>query len=351
MRILASFVQGLTIIALGTGGVSPLEAEAAPQSAADWISASEAEAAPPQSADLAANQLGAPILTCSDICSTGISVAAAPLLASACAPFGVVGAVACGLAPAVLCNQVCADRPTRRCVRHGGGKVCVSNQRMWICDGQVDGHRVRGWWVLAPLSLPREPVATAWAPSQGCHVVGWPNRTNIEKFRVCVEEEGCSDWIPALGAHASAVDDEALPDTSLTPLWRYWNPNVLDHFYTINRNDLGYGYFGYGFERAEGRIFREQEEGTVPVYQYWNPDVGDHFLVANWQELGGGKYGYSYEGVAGYVYPIQYGGTVPIYRYWSASAGDHFYTKDYYPGGFCYGHCYGYEGALGYVLP
>jgi hypothetical protein len=55
--------------------------------------------------------------------------------------------------------------------------------------------------------------------------------------------------------------------------------------------------------------------------------------------------------VAGHIYPWPYGATQPLYRYWSASSGDHYYTRGHYPNGLCYGSCYTYEGALGFVLP
>lgn len=40
----------------------------------------------------------------------------------------------------------------------------------------------------------------------------------------------------------------------------------------------------------------------VPLYRYWNPQVGDHFYTTNWNELGNGKYGWGYEGVQCYVH-------------------------------------------------
>lgn len=40
----------------------------------------------------------------------------------------------------------------------------------------------------------------------------------------------------------------------------------------------------------------------VPLYRYWNPNATDHFYTTNWSELGGGRYGWNYEGIQCYVY-------------------------------------------------
>ncbi|WP_437841765.1 hypothetical protein [Sorangium sp. So ce1153] len=291
-------------------------------------------------------------LTCDDVCGVvDVGVQAAPMVAAGCLAFGAWGPLACGLGGFAACKLACAPDVGRRCVKHGkNGKACVNRTNFWWCDNQVDGNRVRVWYELR-----NKPglVKTVWAPSNGCWFVGYPRIQNMKRFEVCTEREGCSGWANPTGAVASAsvFDDEQMPDISLTPLWRYWNDSALDHYYTVTRNDFGYATFGYGFEKSEGSIFRNAETGTVPIYQYWNETIGDHFFTTNWSELGGGAINYSYEGVTGHILPQQYAGTVPIHRYWSDSAGDHYYTKDYYPSGFCYGHCYVYEGVLGYVYP
>lgn len=41
----------------------------------------------------------------------------------------------------------------------------------------------------------------------------------------------------------------------------------------------------------------------IPLYRYWNPENGDHFYTMNWSELGAGGYGYTLEGIQCYVYP------------------------------------------------
>lgn len=135
-----------------------------------------------------------------------------------------------------------------------------------------------------------------------------------------------------------------------TPLWRYFNGTNTDHFYTYDRNDAGYAYFGYGYEGSEGRVFAGAVPGTVPLYRYWNPGIGDHFYTTNWGEIGSGAYGYTFERVEGYVFPRSYDGTTPLYRYWNPYGGDHFYTITRNDAGYAY-FGYGYEGVVGYVYP
>jgi hypothetical protein len=140
-----------------------------------------------------------------------------------------------------------------------------------------------------------------------------------------------------------------LPATT-TPLYRYWNPGIGDHFYTTNWSELGSGRYGWGYEGIQCYVYASQQGGTVPLYRYWNPGIGDHFYTTNWGELGSGRYGWGYEGIQCYVYASQQAGTVPLYRYWNPGIGDHFYTTNWGElGSGRYG--WGYEGIQCYVYP
>merc|ERR1711916_144886 len=132
---------------------------------------------------------------------------------------------------------------------------------------------------------------------------------------------------------------EASPETgglpwenaaSKVPLFRYYNKNTRDHFYTTRKevldggrqgwayqgltgyflttdfNQLGKGgRYGWKYEGIEGYIFKKPTEGTVPLYRYYNAEVHDHFYTARWSVLGtAGKDGWKYQGVEGYIYPV-----------------------------------------------
>ena len=91
--------------------------------------------------------------------------------------------------------------------------------------------------------------------------------------------------------------------TETVPLYRYWNPNLADHFYTTNFNELGQGKYGYQFEGIQCFVFPKEVEGSIPLYRYWNPMIGDHFYTTDWNELEEGKYKWTFEKIEAYVFP------------------------------------------------
>ena len=117
--------------------------------------------------------------------------------------------------------------------------------------------------------------------------------------------------------------------TATTPLYRYWNPAVGDHFYTTNWAELNAGRGGFSLDGVQCQIHPAPAAGTVALHRYWNPSVTDHFYTIDFNALGMGRFGWIHEGVAGFVYPTSAAGTVPLHRYWNPAAGDHFYTTSF----------------------
>ena len=117
---------------------------------------------------------------------------------------------------------------------------------------------------------------------------------------------------------------------ALAPLYRYFNPSVVDHFYTTNFNELGGGGHGYNYEGIQSFIYPYPVKGSVPLYRYWQPQVSDHFYTTNPNEIGttNPAHGYQSEGIAGYCMPYRASGTAPLYRYVNDVAHDHFYTTN-----------------------
>jgi hypothetical protein len=116
--------------------------------------------------------------------------------------------------------------------------------------------------------------------------------------------------------------------TLAPPLWRYWNSIGSDHFYSITRNDAGYGYYGYTLERPEARIYSYPAGDMVPLYRYFNGSSTDHLYTVDRDDAGWAQYGYSIDQVEGYVYRYHAAGTVPLYRDWNWQRTDHFYPVD-----------------------
>src|SRR5438876_4145128 len=90
---------------------------------------------------------------------------------------------------------------------------------------------------------------------------------------------------------------------------------------------------GYHWERIECGVFppnTAQPPGSVPLFRLFNPDTGDHFYTAdaNERDRAASQFGYRTEGVACFVMPGPSPGVIQLYRMWNGDAHDHFYTTD-----------------------
>lgn len=130
------------------------------------------------------------------------------------------------------------------------------------------------------------------------------------------------------------------PSGGFTPMLRYFNSSISDHFYTVD--PIPDGAYGYKFEQWEGQAARTQLAGTVPLHRLWLPGRM-HFYTVSLEEVDVAKWcGFTYEGVVAYVLPpdSSYPGAKPVYRYRNGFVEDYFYTVTQIPDG-TYG--YGYE--------
>jgi len=102
--------------------------------------------------------------------------------------------------------------------------ACVRNKH-WIrvCDRHVDGNRVRAWF-NSNIDRPAVdgPWATQWAPSQGCvtHNVGL--KGNIMRYRVCVENQGCSRGVYFYDDGGIWKDVSWIPKDEAGYIWPPW---------------------------------------------------------------------------------------------------------------------------------
>jgi hypothetical protein len=155
---------------------------------------------------------------------------------------------------------------------------------------------------------------------------------------------------------------------SVAVVHRYFHGGNKDHFYTTNAGEIGTttpgqtGNNGYAYESSSFTVFTHHHHGLLPVYRYWNANTKDHFYTANPSEINAnnvgqtGNNGYTNEGILGYVSPHAFPGSVAIYRYWHHGNTDHFYTSNAAeigtttPGAVG-NHGYAFEGILGYAYP
>ena len=110
------------------------------------------------------------------------------------------------------------------------------------------------------------------------------------------------------------------------PMYRLYNPNSGEHFYTRNQEEratleeAGWNYEGVAWYAPVG--------SGNPVYRMYNPNAGDHHYTMSWQEVEDlREAGWNYEGV-GWDSAEATEDSVLLYRLYNpnAIAGAHHYT-------------------------
>ena len=125
-------------------------------------------------------------------------------------------------------------------------------------------------------------------------------------------------------AYANA-DDTGSETVQSVDMYRLYNPNSGEHFYTANQGErdhlvtLGWRYEGIGWKAPKS--------GNRPVYRMYNPNAGDHHYTNSAEERDWlVTKGWRYEGV-GWQSADSSG--VPVYRLYNPNctgAGAHHYT-------------------------
>lgn len=198
----------------------------------------------------------------------------------------------------------------------------------------------------------------------------WQNSLNNDNMTLVDMEKGSlvciADLIPDEPAFAqkkkelAAAVEKYLSENQFNmvdmpkPLYRYYCPKLDDHFYTMNKNELGYGNGNYSLERVECMIYDLKVPHSIPLYRYYN-DIGDHLYTVKWDELHNGDKGYKFEGICGYVFANKESDAtlVPLYRSFKTAninnqlKMDHCYSLD--KSEFANSPGYHDEGAMCYV--
>lgn len=156
------------------------------------------------------------------------------------------------------------------------------------------------------------------------------------------------------GAHKLYGAPEIKPRPGKVTLYRMYNPDVNDHFYTTNPYEYNTIAVDYGYlqEGILGFISPINSTGTIPLYRMYSPTSRDHFYTTDPNEYRtiAVDYGYIQEGKVGYISASGVKDTVSLYRMYSTTATDHFYTSsldEYSTTAVNYG--YSQEGAMGYI--
>ncbi len=112
------------------------------------------------------------------------------------------------------------------------------------------------------------------------------------------------------------------------PLYRLYNPNSGEHFYTEAKVERD-GLIKAGWN-DEGIGWYSPKTSSYPVYRLYNPNAGDHHFTMIKQEKDElSKIGWKYEGISWYSLPANQG--VKVYREYNPNAkmaGAHNYTTN-----------------------
>ena len=128
----------------------------------------------------------------------------------------------------------------------------------------------------------------------------------------------------------STITSNAAEELSGTVMYRMYNPNSGEHFYTsqlAERNNLeiaGWNYEGYGFVAGDSN--------DEAVYRMYNPNAGDHHYTKSTAERDMlTQVGWNYEGIGWYSPTEVTECTADVYRLYNpyaTGAGSHHYTTN-----------------------
>ncbi len=144
-------------------------------------------------------------------------------------------------------------------------------------------------------------------------------------------EVSLTDYIVS-GSELSGYVAPTNTSTTTTPtvasqvMYRLYNPNSGEHFYTADSNEKKYlDAIGWNYE---GTAWTAPVSSGSPVYRMYNPNAGDHHYTTNAAERDMLRNaGWNYEGIGWYSADSQ---TTPLYRLYNpnAIAGAHHYTTN-----------------------
>lgn len=132
------------------------------------------------------------------------------------------------------------------------------------------------------------------------------------------------------GDESAEVFVDVLPDSGSNIIDVYLYTKNNDYLFTANPN-AEYNRLvsnGYVKEGIAFRLFAPQTPGTMSFYRWYNPDLKDHFY--HYDRTGGGTKleGYVYEGIVGNIATSRMTNTRELYRWFNPSTKRHFYSTN-----------------------
>jgi uncharacterized protein (DUF1800 family) len=121
--------------------------------------------------------------------------------------------------------------------------------------------------------------------------------------------------------------------TTLLPVYRFFNQDTGTHFYTISaaeRDQVLANYAQFSYEGPVFAAYAQPAAGAQPVYRFYNTNTGTHFYTISAAERDHVVAAYpqfTLEGAAYYAMPAPgTDGRVELFRFYNTVTGAHFYT-------------------------
>lgn len=138
--------------------------------------------------------------------------------------------------------------------------------------------------------------------------------------------------------------------TSNGTVFRLYNPNSGEHFYTINSAERSM-LVNLGWVNEKNAAWNEPLTENVPVYRAYNPVAGEHHYTCNWAEIANlVSAGWIYEGISFYSSGSE---GIPVYREYNPNqfSCNHNYTTSKYEHDYLISLGWIDEGISWYALP
>jgi len=140
----------------------------------------------------------------------------------------------------------------------------------------------------------------------------------------------------ALLCVALTVPLGAWGQTDITPVFRFWSDFYGGHFFTRNRDERDSIIANYpdtwSYEGSDWSALTATDGEALPVYRFWSPQYLSHFYTISETEKDDviARYAgvWNYEGVAWYAYLFPDATRKAVYRFWSDVYQSHFYTSN-----------------------
>jgi hypothetical protein len=185
-----------------------------------------------------------------------------------------------------------------RLVSDDGSRLFIDGEQIIDNDGIHPTQSVSGMVYLSSgqhmievdyFQGPREEIALQlfWTPPDGTETISDPQ------------------YIPA---------NPSSPSSLYTALYRWFNAQSGDHFYTTDPSGELAPTSGYDYEGITGYIATSQQSGTTALYRWFSAQSGDHFYTTDPSGELAPTSGYDYEGITGYIWMNVQGSATSVPR-------------------------------------